>query len=161
MADGTLKVVFVRETPPATPEGGRPIDVPALFRALNTLTLAFAREALLSPDERTEKAGDIVAFVQTQLAVIDQAARQWPSCTPAFPSLEEAQASILPPERTCSECGCWRRYYETWKTMMAPAWWPNADQAERRELERWVRHQARLARASSPMRGQSASPAPR
>jgi hypothetical protein len=112
--------------------------VPALFRALNTLTLAFAREALLSPDERTEKAGDIVAFVQTQLAVIDQAARQWPSCTPAFPSPEEAMAGIDPPERTCSECTCWRRQYEAWKQTVAPAWWPNAEQVARENLEAWI-----------------------
>ena len=138
MADGTLRVVFVRAAPPTTPEGGRPIDVPALFRALNTLTLAFAREAILSPDERTEKAGDIVAFVQTQLAVIDQAARQWPSCTPAFPSPEEAMAGIDPPERTCSECTCWRRQYEAWKQTAAPAWWPNAEQVAREDLEGWI-----------------------
>ncbi len=134
-----IQVLFVRaEAPTPPPEGATPVTPERLIRALNTLALAMAKEALLSPEGRAAKAGEIAAFVRTHLAVLDQAVRQWPSCTPAFPSPEEATAGIDPPERTCSECTCWRRQYEAWKQTAAPAWWPNAEQVAREDLEGWI-----------------------
>lgn len=133
-----IQVFFVRaEAPTPPPEGATSVTPERLIRALNTLALAMAKEALLSPEGRAAKAGEIAAFVRTHLAVLDQAVRQWPSCTPAFPSPEEATAGIDPPDRTCSECTCWRRHYEAWKQTAAPAWWPNAEQIAREELEAW------------------------
>jgi hypothetical protein len=142
MADRLIRVLFVRSDPPSSPgEGTAPVTPERLARALNTLALCLAKEALLSPEERAQRAEEIAAFVRRQLAVIDQAARQWPACTPAFPSLEEAINGIVPPERTCSTCTCWRRHYEAWKHTVAPAWWPNAEPVAREELEAWVARQ--------------------
>ena len=142
MADPLISVLFVRRDAPSSPgEGGAPVTPERLARALNTLALCLAKEALLSVEERTQKAGEIAAFVRRQLAVVDQAARQWLACTPAFPSLEEAMQGIVPPDRTCSACTCWRRHYEAWKQTVAPAWWPNAEPVTREELEAWVARQ--------------------
>lgn len=157
MADPLPSVLFVRRDAPGSPEeSGAPVSAERLARALNTLALCLAKEALLSPEERAQKAEEIAAFVRRQLAVVDQAARQWPACTPAFPSLEEAMQGIAPPDRTCSTCTCWRRHYEAWKETVAPAWWPNAEPVAREELQAWV---ARQQAAVRPRRG--VAPAPR
>ncbi len=156
MTRSPITVVFVRpRTPPPTPEGVGPVTPEALARALNTLALCVAREGLLTPDARAEKAGEIATFVRKHLAVVDQAARQWPACTPAFPSLEEALAGAAPLDRTCGECGCWRRHYDAWKKTMAPPWWPNAEEAGREELEAWV-----AQRLGAVQRGARVHPAP-
>lgn len=60
---------------------------------------------------------------------------------PGVPVPEEAMQGIVPPERTCSTCTCWRRHYEAWKHTVAPAWWPNAEPVTREELEAWVARQ--------------------
>lgn len=142
MADPLIRVLFVRRDATSLPgEGIATVTPERLARALNTLALCLAKEALLSAAERARKAEEIAAFVRRQLAVVDQAARQWPACTPAFPSFEEAMQGIVPPERTCSTCTCWRRHYEAWKHTVAPAWWPNAEPVTREELEAWVARQ--------------------
>ena len=157
MADPLIRIVFIRSDallPPA--EATVLVTAESLARALNTLALCLAKEALLSLEERAGKAEEIAAFVRRQLAVVDQAARQWPACTPAFPSLEEAMQGIVPPERTCSTCTCWRRHYETWKHTVAPAWWPNVEPVTREELEAWVARQQGAVR-----RRPQVEPAPR
>lgn len=125
------------------PDKPSTITAEELLTAFTRFALALAREALLTSEERTQKAEAIAAFVRAQLTVIDQAARQWPACTPALPSLEEARAGLSPPDRTCQQCACWRQYYEAWKRTGAPAWWPNADQASREELEAWAAQRQR------------------
>lgn len=145
-------VVFVRpDAPPAALEGATPATPEGLRKALNTFALAMAKEALLDPEERARKAPEIVAFASKLLAIIDQAVRQWPPCSPAFPSLEEAIAGITPPDRICTECACWRQYYEAWKTTEAPAWWPNAEAVSREEIETWVSRQQKTARLAHPV----------
>jgi len=147
MADPLIRVLFVRrDAPSSAGEGGAPVTPDRLARALNTLALCLAKEALLSVEERASKAEEIAAFVRRQLAVVDQAARQWPACTPAFPSLEEAMNGLVPPDRTCSECTCWRRHYEAWKHTVAPAWWPNAEKIPREELQASVARQQEAGR---------------
>ncbi len=122
MSEPPLTVIFARpDAPPTPPENTVPVTPEALTRAFNTFALVLAKEALLSPEERAAKAKEIVAFVSRLLGVITQAAHQWPACTPAFPSLEEARAGVTPPDRTCQECACWRQYYEAWKRTAAPA----------------------------------------
>ncbi len=157
MPDPPIRLLFVRSEAASSPEESAvPVTPERLVRALNTLALCLARETLLSADERARKADDIAAFVRRQLDFVDQAARQWPACTPAFPSQEEAMAGIEPPERTCSTCTCWRRHYEQWKHTLAPAWWPNADRVARDELE------ALVARQQGAVRRQArAEPSPR
>ena len=156
MADPLIRVLFVRSDAPGSPgEGTATVAPERLARALNTLALGLAKEALLSPEERAQRAEEIAAFVRKQLSVVDQAARQWPACTPAFPSTEEAMKGTVPPERTCSACTCWRRHYEAWKHTVAPAWWPNAEQVAREELEAWVARRLGGTRRVAPI--QSAS----
>ena len=146
MPEPPLTVIFVRpDAPPPPPESTVPVTPEGLTRAFNTFALALAREALLSPEERAAKAKEIVAFVSKLLDVINQAAHQWPACTPALPSLEEALAGVTPPDRTCQRCTCWRQYYEAWKRTAAPAWWPNAEAATREELEAWIASYSRRA----------------
>ena len=156
MPDPLIRVLFVRRDTPSSPgEGGATVTPERLARALNTLALCLAKEALLSPEERARRAEEIAAFVRRQLDVVDQAARQWPACTPAFPSLEEGVNGIVPPERTCSACTCWRRHYEAWKRTTATAWWPNAEPVAREELEAWVARRLGSTRRAAPI--QSAS----
>ena len=156
MADPLIRVLFVRsDAPIPPPEATVPVTPESLARALNTLALCLAKEALLSSEERAQRAEEIAAFVRRQLSVVNQAARQWPACTPAFPSREEAVNGIVPPERTCSACTCSRRPYEAWKATAAPAWWPNAEQAAREELEAWVARRLGSTRRAAPI--QSAS----
>mgnify|MGYP001561555082 CR=1 FL=1 len=148
----SVAVIFVRpDAPPAAPEGASPVTPEGLKKALNTFALAMAKEALLDPEERARKAPEIVAFVSKLLAVIDQAVRQWPPCSPAFPSLEDAMAGITPPDRICGECACWSQHYEAWKTPEAPAWWPNAEAVSREELETWTKRQQKPARTPRPV----------
>ena len=152
MADRLISVLFVRSDALGSPgEGSATVTPERLARALHTLALCLAKEALLSPEERAQRAEEIAAFVRRQLSVVDQAARQWPACIPAFPSREEAVNGIVPPERTCSACTCWRRHYEAWKVTAAPAWWPNAEQIAREELEAWVARRLGATRGAAPI----------